>query len=40
MKAGTKLVIKGTSSKGNVMSDTYNLSGVTAALTEIGKACS
>lgn len=40
MKAGTKMVIKGTSSKGNVLSDTYSLSGVTAALTEIGKACS
>ena len=39
LKAGTKLVVKGTSQKGNNMSDTYNLSGVTAALGEIGKAC-
>lgn len=39
LKAGTKLVVKGTSQKGNNMIDTYNLSGVTAALGEIGKAC-
>lgn len=39
LKAGTKLVVKGTSSKGNVMSDTYSLSGVTAAMNEIQKAC-
>ena len=39
LKAGTKLVVKGTSKKGNNMSDTYHLSGVTAALGEIGKAC-
>ena len=39
LKAGTKLIIKGTSQKGNNMVDTYNLSGVTAALGEIGKAC-
>jgi len=40
LKAGSKLVVKGTSQKGNVMSDTYNLSGVTAALSEATKACS
>lgn len=40
LKAGAKLVVKGTSTKGNVMSDTYNLSGVTAALGEATKACS
>lgn len=40
MKGGTKLVVKGTSQKGNNLSDTYNLSGVTAALKEIDKACS
>lgn len=39
MKAGSKLVIKGTSQKGNNMTDNYNLSGVTAALAEIAKAC-
>jgi hypothetical protein len=40
MKAGTKLVVKGTSQKGNNMSDNYSLAGVTAALGEINKACS
>ncbi len=40
LKKGTKLVVKGTSQKGNVLTDTYSLSGVTAALTEINKACS
>jgi hypothetical protein len=40
LKAGSKLVVKGTSSKGNVISDTYSLSGFTAALNEIKKACS
>jgi hypothetical protein len=39
MKAGSKLVVKGTSSKGNAMTDNYSLSGVTAALAEIAKAC-
>lgn len=39
LKAGAKLVVKGTSQKGNNMTDTYNLSGVTAALNEIAKAC-
>jgi hypothetical protein len=39
LKAGSKLIVKGTSQKGNNMSDTYNLSGVTAALNEIAKAC-
>lgn len=40
MKGGTKLVVKGTSQKGNNMVDTYSLAGVTAALKEIDKACS
>ena len=40
LKAGTKLTVNGTSQKGNKMSDSYSLSGVTAALGEIGKACS
>lgn len=39
MKKGSKLVVKGTSQKGNNMTDNYNLSGVTAALNEIAKAC-
>lgn len=39
LKAGTKLTVNGTSQKGNKMSDSYNLSGVTAALGEISKAC-
>jgi len=40
LKKGGKLVVKGTSQKGNLMTDNYNLSGVTAALGEIAKACS
>jgi len=39
LKAGSKLVVKGTSTKGNNMTDNYSLSGVTAALNEIAKAC-
>ena len=39
LKAGSKLVVKGTSQKGNNMTDNYNLAGVTAALSEIAKAC-
>lgn len=39
LKAGTKLTVKGTSTKGNDLIDTYSLSGVTAALGEISKAC-
>jgi len=39
LKAGSKLVVTGTSQKGNKMTDNYNLSGVTAALGEIAKAC-
>lgn len=39
MKAGSKLVVTGTSAKGNRMTDNYDLSGVTAALGEIAKAC-
>lgn len=39
LKAGSKLTVDGTSTKGNKMSDSYSLSGVTAALGEIGKAC-
>jgi hypothetical protein len=39
LKAGTKLVVTGISAKGNKMTDNYSLSGVTAALGEIAKAC-
>jgi hypothetical protein len=39
LKAGSQLVVKGTSARGNVMTDNYSLSGVTAALAEIDKAC-
>jgi invasion protein IalB len=39
MKAGTKMVIKGTSSRGTRTTDTYSLSGFTAAYKAIGKAC-
>jgi hypothetical protein len=40
MKGGSKLVVNGTSQRGTKLTDTYNLSGVTAALGEITKACS
>ena len=36
---GTTQVVRGTSAKGNAMTDTYSLSGVTAAIAEIEKAC-
>lgn len=39
LKAGSTLVVRGTSQKGNVMTDTYSLSGVTAAMNEITRAC-
>lgn len=39
MKAGSRLVVTGISAKGNKMTDNYDLSGVTAALGEIAKAC-
>lgn len=39
LKKGSKLVIKGTSQRGTNTTDTYSLSGVTAAMTEIDKAC-
>ena len=39
LKAGTTLVVKGTSQRGTNTVDTYNLGGVTAAMTEIDKAC-
>ena len=39
LKAGTRLVVKGTSKRGTDTTDTYSLRGVTAAMTEIDKAC-
>ena len=39
MKKGTTLVVKGTSDRGTPTVDTYSLKGVTAAMTEIDKAC-
>jgi hypothetical protein len=39
LKAGSTLVVKGTSQRGTNTTDTYNLGGVTAAMTEIDKAC-
>jgi len=38
-KAGTNLVIKGTSQRGTNTSDTYSLSGATAAMNAIDAAC-
>ena len=39
LKAGTTLVVRGTSQRGTNTTDTYSLRGVTAAMTEIDKAC-
>jgi hypothetical protein len=39
MKAGSNLVVKGTSQRGTNTTDTYSLAGVTAAMQEIDKAC-
>ena len=38
-KAGTKLIIKGTSQRGTNTTDTYSLSGATAAMNAIDTAC-
>lgn len=40
MKRGSEMVVKGTSQRGTNTTDTYSLSGVTAAMGEIDKACS
>lgn len=40
MKRGSEMVVKATSWRGTDTTDTYSLSGVTAAMTEIDKACS
>ncbi len=39
MKAGSNLVVTGTSARGTQTTDTYSLSGFTAALNAINKAC-
>jgi hypothetical protein len=39
LKAGTTLVVKGTSQRGTNTTDTYSLSGVTAAMAAIDTAC-
>ncbi len=39
MKAGKSMVIKGTSSRGTLTTDTYSLSGFTAAYNAITEAC-
>ncbi|HVX82426.1 MAG TPA: invasion associated locus B family protein [Devosiaceae bacterium] len=40
LKAGTTLVVKGTSQRGTETTDTYSLAGVSAALAASDKACS
>lgn len=39
MKAGSELVVKGTSQRGTKTTDTYSLRGVTAAMGAIDQAC-
>lgn len=39
MKAGKAMTVKGTSSRGTLTTDTYSLTGFTAAYAAIGKAC-
>jgi invasion protein IalB len=39
LKAGSQLVVKGRSLRGTNTTDTYSLTGVTAAMTELDKAC-
>ena len=39
MKAGNTLTIQGSSGRGTITTDTYSLSGATAALEAIAKAC-
>ena len=39
MRAGTTLVVKGTSARGTLTTDTYALKGFTAAMKAINKAC-
>ena len=39
MKAGNRMVVKGTSARGTLTTDTYSLAGFTAAMNAINKAC-
>ena len=39
MRRGTRMVVVGTSSRGTLTTDTYSLSGVTAALDAMAKEC-
>ena len=39
IKAGSKMIVKGTSSRGTLTTDTYSLSGSTAAYNAITSAC-
>jgi len=39
LKSGRQLLVRGTSSRGTTTTDTYSLSGFTAALAAIDKAC-
>jgi len=39
LKAGSSLVVKGTSGRGTETTDTYSLSGTTAAMQAIDTAC-
>lgn len=39
MKAGKSMIVKGTSSRGTLTTDTYSLSGFTAAYNAIDQAC-
>lgn len=39
MRAGTRMVVEGTSRRGTITTDTYSLSGVTAALEAMAKEC-
>jgi len=39
MRKGTRMVVEGTSRRGTITTDTYSLSGITAALEAIAKEC-
>ena len=39
MKAGTRMTVSSISSRGTEVSDTYSLSGITAAIDAINKEC-
>ena len=39
MKKGSNLVVKGTSQRGTETTDSYSLTGITAGMAAIDKAC-